>query len=112
MEGAWTAEIGAGFGDLLDAVGEDVQWTDSYGVLHTSADGTWPQALFKAPGTLILSEMQISDEYAMEYREADFSGIERGDRVGIQGMTFQIREILPGDDQVLKTARLKRIVGC
>lgn len=108
---SWSTEIEAGFGDLLAEVGEPVLWTDGLGVLHM-LDGALPRVLYKRPGQLVLSDMQISDEHAMEYREEDLAGIARGDRVGILGMTFQIREILQGDDAVLKTARLKRIEGC
>lgn len=109
---SWSAEIEAGFGDLLAGVGEPVIWTDDLGVLHLDGTGALPLVLFKQPGQLILSDMQISDEYAMEYRAADLVGIKRGDRVGIIGRTFQVRDILDGDDKVLRTARLKRIDGC
>ena len=98
----WSAEIAAGFGDLLDAVGEDVQWTDPYGVLQSG------RALFKAPGQFIASSMQISDEYSMEYRDSDFVGLARDALVGILGSTFRVKDILPGDDPVLKVANLAR----
>ena len=102
----WSAEIEAGFGDLLATVGEDVQWTDQFGVLHVNDDGTYPRCLFRRPGERVLSDFQISNDYEAEYREADFPGIARNDTLGIDGMTFRIRDILQGSDPVLKIARL------
>ena len=109
---SWSTEIEAGFGDLLDAVGEPVQWLDGFGVIHVDAAGALPCALFKRPGQLILGDMQITDDYAMEYREADFADLRHGDDVTIAGLRLRVREILQGEDPVLKTARLKRLDGC
>ena len=108
----WSAEIEAGFGDLLSEVGEAVQWTDAAGVLQLNDDGTLKTALLKRPGQLVLGDMQISDEYAIEYREADFAGLSRTDLIGVCGMRFRVREILQGDDPVLKTARLVLLGDC
>ncbi len=105
----WSAEIEAGFGDLLRDVGEDVLWTDAVGVLHLNDDGTPKRALFKAPGQLILSNMQISDEFAIEYREADFVGLAHGDELRMHDRRFTVRTVLQGDDPVLRTATLTRL---
>ena len=108
----WSAEIEAGFGDLLADVGEEVQWTDEFGVLHLNADGTLPRALFKRPGQLVLSDMQISDEYAIEYRVADFGTIVHNDLITVTGMRFRVRsDPMQGDDPVLKVALLTRLDG-
>lgn len=105
----WSAEIESGFGDLLSEVGEPIEWTDGFGVFHQDVSGGLPLALFKRPGQMILSDMQITDEYAIEYRESDFPGLAHGDGIGVQEMFFIVREVLQGDDPVLKTARLKLI---
>lgn len=104
----WSTEIALGFGDLLSAVGVGVQWVNEFGALQTNADGSLPLALLKQPGQMILSDMQITDEYAIEYRDADFVGLTSGALIGVQSMTFRVKEVLQGDDPVLKTARLAR----
>ena len=52
--------------------------------------------------------MQISDEYAIEYRHADFVGLSSGAILGVIGRTFRVKDILQGDDPVLRVANLVR----
>jgi hypothetical protein len=65
-------------------------------------------AWFNEPGERVLGDMQISDQYSIEFPASALPGLTSGAAVQVDGSPFQVREVLPQDDGAIAIAMLEK----
>lgn len=98
----WKTEAAAAFGEMAAVFGVLAQWTDGIGRQHTA------NVLFVEPAQDILSGMQITSEYGIDFDPASLPGIKHGNSLTVDGIAYTVREILAAEDGITSRANLKR----
>ncbi|MFZ6871157.1 head-tail joining protein [Undibacterium sp. Di27W] len=99
----WRLLVKENFKGLTDYAGAEVVFTGTDGVVHTA------RVMYSEPSVAVLSAMQISDDYAIEYDPDDLPGLKHRSRITVKNISFTVREITnQTDDGITYRATLQK----
>ena len=61
------------------------------------------------PDLALLGGMQLSTDYALTVRTADFPGLKSGDALTVAGVAYRVREAKAHDDGIFTVAALSHV---